>query len=63
MPFSTINKISISVNRSNFTLIFFEADSHAKPGAAIKRARPISYISRHIFGKFSNTFANNNISL
>ena len=33
IPFSTINNISISVKRSNFTLVFFKADCHANPGA------------------------------
>ena len=33
IPFSTINNISISVNRSTFTLVFFKAASQANPGA------------------------------
>ena len=33
MPFSTINSISMSVNNSNFTSVFFEVASHANPGA------------------------------
>ena len=33
MPFSTINSISISVNNSNFTSVFFKAACHANPGA------------------------------
>ena len=32
IPFSTINNISISVKRSNFTLVFFKAACHADPG-------------------------------
>ena len=31
--FSTINSISISVNNSNFTSVFFEAACHANPVA------------------------------
>ena len=48
-PFSTINKISISVKRSNFTLIFLEAACHANPGAKKNLAGSSSYISRCIF--------------
>ena len=33
IPFSTINNISISVERSNFTFVFFKAAYHANPGA------------------------------
>ena len=33
MLFSTINSISMSVNSSNFTSVFFKAACHAKPGA------------------------------
>ena len=33
MSFSTINNISISVNNSNFTSVFFKATNHASPGA------------------------------
>ena len=33
--FSTINNISISVNRSNSSLVFFKAACHANPGAEI----------------------------
>ena len=31
--FTAVYNISISVNRYNFTLIFFKADCHANPGA------------------------------
>ena len=44
IPFSTINNISISVKRSNFTLVFFKAACHANPGAERKFAGPSSYI-------------------
>ena len=33
IPFSTINNILISVNNSNFTLVFFKQAFHANPGA------------------------------
>ena len=33
LSFCTINNISISVKRSNYTLIFFKAACHANPGA------------------------------
>ena len=33
MSFSTINNISMSVNSSNFTSVFFKAACHANPGA------------------------------
>ena len=62
MPFSTINNISISVKRSYFTLGFFKAASHANPGAEIYFAGSSSYISRHVFLKFANISANNNLS-
>ena len=32
MPFSIINSISISVNNSNFTLVFYKVTFHANPG-------------------------------
>ena len=53
----------MSVKRSNFTLVFFEAVCHANCGAVRKQARSSSHILRHIFLKFSNTLANNNVSL
>ena len=55
--------MSISVKRSNFTLAFFKGACHANPGAKRNFAGSSSYISRHIFRKFSNTSANNNVSL
>ena len=61
--FSAINNASISVKRSNFTLVLFKAAFHAKTGAVRKRAGSSSYILRHIFLKFSNTSASNNASL
>ena len=33
MPSSTVNSISMSVNSSNFTYVFFKAAYHANPGA------------------------------
>ena len=63
MLFSTIKNISISVKRSNFTLIFFKAAFHTNHGAERNFAGSSSYISRHIFRKFSDTSANNNVWL
>ena len=63
MPFSTINNILISVKRSNFTLVSFEAACHANPGTEGNFAESSFYISRHIFRKFSNTLSNNNVLL
>ena len=33
IPFSTITSISMSVNNSNFTSVFFKSSYHASPGA------------------------------
>ena len=33
IPFSTNNIISLSLKRSNFTLVFLKAACHANPGA------------------------------
>ena len=52
---STISNITISVKRSNFTLVFFKAAYHTNPFAVRKRARSSSNIPRHILKKFSNT--------
>ena len=49
----------MSVNSFKFTLVFFNAACYTNPGAVRKRAGSSSYISRHIFRKFSNTSANN----
>ena len=38
IPFSTITNISISVNVSYFTLVFFKDDCHGNPGAGRKWA-------------------------
>ena len=62
IPFYTINNVSISAKRSNFTLSYLEAAFHANPGAKRKREGSSSYISRRIFQKFSNTSGNNNVS-
>ena len=51
------------VNSSNFTSVFSKADYYVDPGSVRKRAGSSSYISRHIFRKFSNTLGNNTISL
>ena len=59
----TINSISISFNRSNFTLAFFKAAYYANPGVERKWARSRSYISRYIFWKLLNTPTSSNASL
>ena len=43
--------------------VFFKRACHANPGADKKRAGSSSYISVHLFQKFSNTSASNNVSL
>ena len=63
LHFSTINNISMSVERSNFILVFFKAAYHANPGAETNFAGSSSYILIHIFLKFSKTSANNNVLL
>ena len=60
ITFSTINNISTSVNRSNFTFLFYNAAYHANPGAVRKRAGSSSYNLRKIFWKLSNRSAVNN---
>ena len=63
VPFSIINSISVSVNNSNSTPVFFKQAYHANPGADTKNIGSSSYFSRHIFLKFSYTSASNNVSL
>ena len=53
----------ISIKRSNPTFVFFKAAYHANPGGERNFAGSTSYISRHVFLKFSNTSANNNVLL
>ena len=43
--------------------VFFKQAFHANPGADKKRAGSSSYISMHLFLKFSNTSASNNVAL
>ena len=62
IPFSATNNISIQVKRSNFTLIFLKVFRHANPGTEKNFAGSSLYISSHIFLKFSNTSANNQVS-
>ena len=50
----------MSVERSNFTFVFFKAACHANPGDERNFAGLSSYISRHMFLKFSNASTNNN---
>ena len=61
--FCSINNVSISVERSNFHLVFFEAACHANPGVERNFAGSSPYILKHKFRKFSNTPDNNNVSL
>ena len=63
IPFSTINNISILIKISNLILIFLNTAYHAIPGAGTKWVGSSSYIWRHICWKFSNTSANNGVSL
>ena len=63
ISFFTINNTSISVKRFKFTLVFFKAVYHANPRAEKKFAGLSIYILKHIFRKFSNTPANNNVPL
>ena len=53
----------MSVNSSNFSFVLFRATCHANVAAVRKRAGSSSYISGHIFRKFSNTLANNTVLL
>ena len=53
----------MSVERSNFILVFFNAAYHANPGAETNFAGSSSHILIHIFLKFSKTSANNNVLL
>ena len=53
----------MSVNSFNFNFVLFKATCHANLKVVKKRARLSSYISRHIFQKFSNTLANNTVLL
>ena len=60
IPYSTVSNMSISVKRSNFTLVFFKAACHANPGAERNFAGSSSYISRHIYiSKVLKLVANN----
>ena len=49
IPFSTINNISTSVKRFNFTLVFFKSAGDANPGAERNFAGLSLYILRHNF--------------
>ena len=52
---TTINNISTSVNNSNFISVYLKQACHTNPGADRKWAGSSSYISIHLFLKFSNT--------
>ena len=60
--FIRVNNTYVSVNRSSFTFVFFKSPCHGNLSAVIKQGGSSSYISRHIFRKFSNTSASNNLS-
>ena len=55
--------MSISLSNSSITLVFLKATCHVNPGAKRNFAGSNSYISKHIFLKFSKTTATNNVSL
>ena len=63
MPFSGISNISILVNNSSSISVFLKQSCHANPGVDTKMSRSSSYISIHLFLKFSSTSASNNLSL
>ena len=63
IPFSTINNISISVNKSNSTSVFFKAAYRANRKGERNIAVCSSKISKSIFLKFSKALANSNFSL
>ena len=60
---SVINNITLPVNSSYSTLVFFRAACHANPGTERNFARSSAYIFKHIFLRFSKTLVNNNILL
>ena len=63
IPFSNIISISLSVNNSNFTLVFFKHVIQDNPGADKKCTESSLYISRHLYLKLSNISASNIVSL
>ena len=62
MSFSTINSMSISVNSSNFTNVFFKAAFHTNLGAQRSFAGSKWTIFDNVFVKFSKTSAKSNVS-
>ena len=60
--FSTISNMSESVINSNSTSVFLRHACHANPGADKQWAGSSSYTLIHMFLKFSNTSASNNVS-
>ena len=52
----------MSVNRSNFTLVFFKDDCLAYPGAE-KNEQDQAHIFQNTFQKMLNTSASNDVSL
>ena len=53
----------ISIKRSNLSLVFLKAACLANVKAEWRFPGSSSYVLIPLFGKFSNTWANNNISL
>ena len=62
IPLPTIINIVLSINNSYFISVFSNQACHANPVADRKWAGS-SYISIHLFLKFSNTSASNDLSL
>ena len=58
-----MSNIWVSVKRSNYTLVFFKVACHTNREAESNFAGSALYVLRQIFQKFSNTSANNYVSL
>ena len=56
-------KLTISILTFSILILSGKAAFHANPGAERNFAESSSYILIHIFLKFSNTSAKNNVSL
>ena len=60
--FSTVNNLSISVNRPNSTFVFLKAASHASPVGEKNDVGQV-YLFYYIFRKFSNTSESKSLPL
>ena len=60
--FFTINNMSVSINRSNFNLVFLKVGYHDNPGAEKNLAGSSLCILSHILRQLLNTSASNNVS-